>query len=63
MRVMEGASPFLSGLVHFFTRWMLSLANFLRGWMRWALTSDIVPSVCAKMSKSAFNLGQPREHI
>jgi hypothetical protein len=35
-------SPFLSGLLHFFTRRALSLANSFRGLMMWAFTSDIV---------------------
>ena len=36
--------PLRSGLVHFLTRCRLSLANFLRGWMMCAFTSDIVPA-------------------
>lgn len=40
-----GGLPFRSGLVHFLTRWVESLANFLRGWMMWAFTSDMVAKV------------------
>ena len=36
------ANSFLSGLVHFFTKCMLSFTNCLKGWTMTALTSDIV---------------------
>ena len=36
------ANSFLSGLVHFFTKCMLSFTNCLKGWTITALTSDIV---------------------
>jgi hypothetical protein len=47
------ANSFLSGLVHFFTKCMLSFTNCLKGWTITALTSDIVGSLrvrCGSLS-------------
>ena len=48
------ANSFLSGLVHFLTKCMLSFTNCLKGWTITALTSDIVGSLRGRCGRCRY---------